>query len=262
MDRETLIDTLQGYFLKYMKGRGFPFSISGRLWEQMLDVWGVNEVKEYVEPDNYFALGKNEYEQFLVNVENRHFLGNSNDMFAVLWGSVYIYDFLKSIGIINDEVYNKFQNIVKKIKGKLIGIRIRDLWSFNFVHIWEKPESVSDKEFDLEEKIFRKSIAFKDNSFKNIKEQIKYELENIGELAEFIIDAGNSGQKMLIPRKNMIDEFLNNDFASGMDSSFSDDSEIPFGSVTQPIEREKEKVGRNDPCPCGSGKKYKHCCGR
>ena len=21
-------------------------------------------------------------------------------------------------------------------------------------------------------------------------------------------------------------------------------------------------VGRNDPCPCGSGKKYKHCCGR
>ena len=24
----------------------------------------------------------------------------------------------------------------------------------------------------------------------------------------------------------------------------------------------KKKVGRNDPCPCGSGKKYKHCCGR
>ncbi len=26
--------------------------------------------------------------------------------------------------------------------------------------------------------------------------------------------------------------------------------------------REGAKVGRNDPCPCGSGKKYKHCCGR
>ena len=24
----------------------------------------------------------------------------------------------------------------------------------------------------------------------------------------------------------------------------------------------KDKVGRNDPCPCGSGKKYKHCCGK
>jgi len=29
----------------------------------------------------------------------------------------------------------------------------------------------------------------------------------------------------------------------------------------QPIKKE-EKIGRNDPCPCGSGKKYKNCCGR
>ena len=25
---------------------------------------------------------------------------------------------------------------------------------------------------------------------------------------------------------------------------------------------EKKKIGRNDPCPCGSGKKYKNCCGK
>ncbi len=28
------------------------------------------------------------------------------------------------------------------------------------------------------------------------------------------------------------------------------------------FKRNMPKVGRNDPCPCGSGKKYKHCCGR
>lgn len=28
------------------------------------------------------------------------------------------------------------------------------------------------------------------------------------------------------------------------------------------VHNENRKVGRNDPCPCGSGKKYKHCCGR
>ena len=28
----------------------------------------------------------------------------------------------------------------------------------------------------------------------------------------------------------------------------------------QPVRREGPKVGRNDPCPCGSGKKYKKCC--
>ena len=30
----------------------------------------------------------------------------------------------------------------------------------------------------------------------------------------------------------------------------------------QPIQRSAKKVGRNDPCSCGSGKKYKKCCGR
>lgn len=28
------------------------------------------------------------------------------------------------------------------------------------------------------------------------------------------------------------------------------------------IKSDNPKVGRNDPCPCGSGKKYKKCCGR
>jgi len=32
------------------------------------------------------------------------------------------------------------------------------------------------------------------------------------------------------------------------------------GETTQ--KRQGVKVGRNDPCPCGSGKKYKKCCGR
>ena len=30
----------------------------------------------------------------------------------------------------------------------------------------------------------------------------------------------------------------------------------------QPIVRKGKKIGRNDPCPCGSGKKYKNCCGK
>ena len=33
-------------------------------------------------------------------------------------------------------------------------------------------------------------------------------------------------------------------------------------SPKKPVVNRTEKVGRNDPCPCGSGKKYKQCCGR
>ncbi len=42
-------------------------------------------------------------------------------------------------------------------------------------------------------------------------------------------------------------------------------SNAPAGDAPRleiPVRRELPKVGRNDPCPCGSGKKYKACCGR
>ena len=33
-------------------------------------------------------------------------------------------------------------------------------------------------------------------------------------------------------------------------------------SANAPVVRKSEKISRNAPCPCGSGKKYKYCCGR
>ena len=37
--------------------------------------------------------------------------------------------------------------------------------------------------------------------------------------------------------------------------------EQPEPIKVEQVIREEDKVGRNDPCPCGSGKKYKKCCG-
>ena len=34
------------------------------------------------------------------------------------------------------------------------------------------------------------------------------------------------------------------------------------GGSSQPVQRKNGKTGSNDPCPCGSGKKYKKCCGK
>ena len=38
---------------------------------------------------------------------------------------------------------------------------------------------------------------------------------------------------------------------------YFEDSKI----INKPVVRQGAKIGRNDPCPCGSGKKYKKCCG-
>ena len=46
-------------------------------------------------------------------------------------------------------------------------------------------------------------------------------------------------------------------------NTMSEDATTPEKTETNtPYVREKPKVGRNDPCPCGSGKKYKHCHGK
>jgi preprotein translocase subunit SecA len=41
-----------------------------------------------------------------------------------------------------------------------------------------------------------------------------------------------------------------------------DGSQSQSEKKPEPIRNRAPRVGRNDPCPCGSGKKYKHCCGR
>jgi len=47
-------------------------------------------------------------------------------------------------------------------------------------------------------------------------------------------------------------------FVKRGDSWYFHDGHRPSRTVV----REEPKLGRNDPCPCGSGKKYKKCCGR
>jgi preprotein translocase subunit SecA len=42
-----------------------------------------------------------------------------------------------------------------------------------------------------------------------------------------------------------------------------DQARLAGGGAATPVQQvvRGDKVGRNDPCPCGSGKKYKKCCG-
>jgi preprotein translocase subunit SecA len=53
----------------------------------------------------------------------------------------------------------------------------------------------------------------------------------------------------------------------GLTNEYADDAERqaaarPEEPVHQPFVRNERKIGRNEPCPCGSGKKYKHCHGQ
>ena len=68
---------------------------------------------------------------------------------------------------------------------------------------------------------------------------------------------------------SLLFERIRDTFWAPVDDGEGVDEEVDFlernGSNTNvrrplPPRRELAKVGRNDPCPCGSGKKYKFCC--
>lgn len=75
------------------------------------------------------------------------------------------------------------------------------------------------------------------------------------------------GKKMVTELEEMFQERCA--VMDDMEYEYEDfeDSEMDFWNwnapeVQKPFVRESPKVGRNEPCPCGSGKKYKKCCGK
>ncbi len=254
-DRKNYVITLEMYFLKYMHNRNFPFALSGRLWDKLLEFWEESNNNKQCKPDEYFLIQTNEFEKYLSRLSGDMFIDNKSEMIAVLWGSVYIYEFLKSIEIIDKKTFDKLIDISRILKGKVIGQYTSDLWNSNFVHVWEKPESISSIEFNEEEKIFKKSLLFKHQKFTRLRSEISEELNKIGELSEFIINGGKSDDN---DSELSLFEDL---FSPKNDFKDPDDSYHDSSIINEPIKTEK-KVGRNEPCPCGSGKKYKKCCGK
>ncbi|MDD3721544.1 MAG: SEC-C metal-binding domain-containing protein [Lutibacter sp.] len=253
-DREKYLTVLQGYFSRYMKDKNFSFSLSGRLWDQMLIFWDADNKNKKLKPNYYFQVQENNFEKYLSKLSGNLLIDNESEMVAILWGSVYVYDFLKSIEIISQETHTNFIHGTKLLKGKVIGKFTPDLWNFNFVHSWQKPDAISEIEFMEEEKIFKKSMYFKRQTFAQFKNEISEELNKIGELSEFIIEGGKKAVKK--PDSPLLTNFFNT--APEFGNGHNIDSETAI--IYEPIRTEK-KIGRNEPCVCGSGKKYKKCCG-
>ncbi|MCD8025703.1 MAG: SEC-C domain-containing protein [Clostridiales bacterium] len=66
----------------------------------------------------------------------------------------------------------------------------------------------------------------------------------------------NNGDKDK-PKPNAVEAALRREQVAQPTTTSSDGTDNANKTV-----RKGKKIGRNDPCPCGSGKKYKKCCGR
>ncbi len=117
------------------------------------------------------------------------------------------------------------------------------------------PESIGDDYQEIIKYVWKLDTEYQASSADTVAEEMEYYRKNANNKTDF-------------------EKFLDNYDAEYSDSNLyatemailgmlddDDNSYSPNNIATIiPIKRDGPKVGRNDPCPCGSGKKYKKCC--
>jgi len=99
--------------------------------------------------------------------------------------------------------------------------------------------------------------------FTEMLERMKYEVVSI--LSKVKIQSNEQVEKLEANENPKIENVnYQHAEAAGMQHSESDEIAQQAGnqSVAQPYQRDQKKIGRNDPCFCGSGKKFKQCHGK
>ncbi len=86
---------------------------------------------------------------------------------------------------------------------------------------------------------------------------VEYRMEGFEMFDAMIASIREDTIKMLLTVQIKTGEEVKREQVAKPTTASSDGSE-----KAQPVRAQSKKIGRNDPCPCGSGKKYKKCCGR
>jgi preprotein translocase subunit SecA len=93
--------------------------------------------------------------------------------------------------------------------------------------------------------------------FEGLLNTIKSEVTKVTMLVQVKTEADVEAVEKPVEVENVQYQHANYDEALGVSTADEGDA----ATASQPMVREGIKVGRNDPCPCGSGKKYKQCHG-
>ena len=126
-----------------------------------------------------------------------------------------------------------------------------------FCKIFENKDSVENAKGCVEYFLTNDSIP------NTILERVSTQYPNFMETVNEVMGINYTFEELI---KNYKSEYLNNKIYSSATILFCSNafSQI-FDYISEPKTQAPvitEKVGRNDPCPCGSGKKFKNCCGK
>ncbi|MCF6246778.1 MAG: preprotein translocase subunit SecA [Desulfobacula sp.] len=166
------------------------------------------------------------------------FQGPINDNFDAEQLSLMLFDYCK--GIYNQREKAFGPDVTREIERHIILQTVDTRWKEHLLSMDHLKEGIGLRGYAQQDplRIYRKE-GFE--MFQGLMERIKEEV--VGILF-----------KIQISTDSQIDDMRHKE-KQNLNFSHSDDS-----SNKQPVKRSSKKVKRNDPCPCGSGKKYKKCC--
>ena len=231
------------YFLKFMKEK---FQISFMHSDLLFNLLSSeNLYKNKKNTENYFLFSFKELDKHISSRFDSIYLTNLEELYGKVFGLEYVFHFFHSINIINEDGYNQMQEIIQALQYLFICITDSDLWKMTFVLKWPKwyaPDPSKEKIYNL---TFKEDVKDIDIAFDNYKkllyitlpEYLKKEVNAPDEYPDYGEPLFNFGEN-----------------ESMFDPGYSD------YEITEPYVKENPDIGRNDPCPCGSGKKYKKCC--
>ncbi|MFW5886801.1 MAG: YecA family protein [Bacteroidota bacterium] len=215
-------------FSIYMKEKyGLPFMLSDQWWNILVHheiFLGSNNVEDHFYID-FLSLK----EHFLSHLD-KMFESNLVDIFGKIWGLAYIYDFFKDYELISDDKYNLMMDNIRGLKFYFLNHSLYNLWQMQFIFQWPNQRNPEMQE------LFQKT--FSENSDDYAKAAYDYLLKYSQCLSESV-------KYQINKHKPENKQAFSESVYSGPDTYV----------------KSAPKVGRNDPCPCESGKKYKKCCG-
>ncbi len=169
-----------------------------------------------------------------------------------------IRDMLENAAGLKEEIRKRFRDKVEALGEEEGGALLRFLILHTLDNGWKDHLLAMD---ELRRGIGLRAIGQKDplleyqfesyNLFQGMMERVR---ESIAELAFRVRVVSDQGARLSERERRESREFV-------LPFAGSGEEPAPRGEGAPRPVKKGPKVGRNDPCPCGSGKKYKHCCG-
>lgn len=235
--------------------------------------------------DNFFKGDKNEQADLLFELAKTHY-HNKNEHLAhlafpaiknVFENSSHVYenivfpitDGVKTMQVIIN-LKKAFESggreLILGIEKNIVLSIIDDHWKEHLREMDELKQSVQNAVYEQKDPLLiYKFESF--NLFKSMLDSLNKEIASF--LAKAFLPQENAQQVKQVKETEKTDlskvktgrqEFVSSSSGGNINPNYNSEQQEPEKQKIQPVRAEKT-VGRNDPCPCGSGKKFKNCHG-